>query len=210
MRLFVLTLATAAMCFVASTAAAVDFSIIGADSATVNVGDSFTIDILVTNTAGTELAGLGASVSEYGANEFDSGAAVSSYLNAVCVSPGICFGGLLNLAGGALEESAIGGFGDRVQIALSAGLSTVANDGSIDQGIDGVVGTTQFSLTFTAAESADILIGTSYQGDGVILGDGTSIQAQGATFSLNVIPEPGTALLMGLGLAGLASAGRRE
>lgn len=38
---------------------------------------------------------------------------------------------------------------------------------------------------------------------------GTSIASTGDTFALTVIPEPGTALLMGLGLAGLATVRRR-
>lgn len=210
MRLFVSVIATAAMFFVASSASAVEFSIVGADSATVLPGEEFTIDIVITNPTLTTLNGLGASVSEFGTNEFVSGEAVANYFNAICVAPGTCFGGLTNLAGGALEVSSIPGFGERVQIALSAGLVPVTSDGGFDQGLDNVEGTTQFTVTFTAVESAEIQIGTSFQGDGVILADGSSIQATGDTFSLTVVPEPGTALLMGLGLAGLASAGRRE
>jgi hypothetical protein len=210
MRLFVSVLATAAMFFVASTAGAVEFSIVGADSATVAPGDQVTIDIVITNNSLTSVNGLGASVTGYGANELVGGQAVANYLNAICVAPGACFGGLANLAGPALSESSIGANGNRVQIALSAALTAVVGAPNTDQGLDGTVGSAQFTVTFTARESASIEIGTGYQGDGVILGDGSTIQAQGATFALTVIPEPGTALLMGLGLAGLASAGRRE
>ncbi len=210
MRLFISVLATAAMFLVASTAGAVEFTILGASSATVAPGDSVTIDIVVTNNDLTNVFGLGASVTDYGANTFDGGQAVANYLNAICAAPGTCFGGLANIAAGPLAESAIGANGNRVQIALSAGLLGVIGAPGTDQGLDSVVGTAQFTVTFTAVESASINIGTSYQGDGVIVDGGSSIQAQGATFALTVIPEPGTALLMGLGLAGLASAGRRE
>ena len=209
MRLFVSVLATAAMFFLSSTAGAVEFTILGDQGATVAPGDQVTIDIVITNTAGTSVNGLGASVTDYGANEFVGGQAVTNYLNAICVAPGTCFGGLDNLAGPDLSESAIGANGNRIQIALSAALSPVVGAG-VDQGLDSNAGTAQFTVTLTARESASINVGTSYQGDGVILSDGSSIQAQGATFALTVIPEPGTALLMGLGLAGLASAGRRK
>lgn len=210
MRLFISVLATAAMFFVASTAGAVEFTIVGPNSATVLFGESVTIDIVLTNTSATSVNGLGASVTNYGANEFVSGSAVSTYLNAICVAPGACFGGLSNLAGPALSESSIGTNGNRVQIALSASLSPVVGAPNTDQGLDNGVGTAMFRVTFTAVESANIEIGTSYQGDGVIIPGGDSIQAQGDTFALTVVPEPGTALLMGLGLAGLAAAGRRE
>ena len=212
MRLLTTLFATLAVLFVSTAASAVEFSLVGDTSATVAPGEEVTLDIVITNTALTTLNGIGASVSNFGANEFVTGQAVANYFNALCVAPGTCFGGLTNLAGGELEVSSIPGFGDRVQIALSAGLVPVTSDGAADQGLDNVEGTTQFSVTFSAVESAEILIGTSFQGDGVILPDGSSIQAAGDTFSLTVavIPEPGTALLMGLGLAGLATAGRRE
>ena len=39
---------------------------------------------------------------------------------------------------------------------------------------------------------------------------GNELPFNNATFALTIVPEPGTALLMGLGLAGLAAAGRKE
>lgn len=210
MRLIPSLIATLAVLFVTTTAGAVEFSIVGADSATVLPGEQVTIDIVITNNSLTSVNGLGASVTDYGANEFVSGQAVTNYLNAICVAPGSCFGGLDNLAGPALSQSSIGANGNRIQIALSAALTGVVGAPNTDQGLDGVTGTAQFTVTFTARESAAINISTGYQGDGVILGDGSTIQAEGATFNLTVVPEPGTALLMGLGLAGLASAGRRK
>lgn len=164
----------------------------------------------MTNFSGDSINGIGASVYGYGQNEFVRGTAVANYLNTVCVSPGQCFGGLDNFAASSLSETSIGASGDRVQIALSAQLATVSNVGAgTDQGIDQSVGTAMFSLTFRAVEVATFVIGTGYQGDGVIPSDGSLIQAQGATFSF-VVPEPGTALLMGLGFAGMAARGRRE
>lgn len=160
----------------ATTAGAVEFSIVGPAFEFVPVGGNFTINIVMTNTDGTTFNGVGASVRGYGANPFVSGQSVDHYLNAICVGPGACFGGLSNLAGGALRESSIG--------------------------------TTMFRVTFTAVERALIRIGKSYHSDGVILADGSSIQAQGTNFDLFLTPEPETALL--LGLASLAATGRRE
>lgn len=168
-------------------AGAVELVIAGNDSVSALFGELVTIEVVMTNADATALIGLGVSVSNYGANQFVSGQAVGNYFNQVCVAPGACFGGLTNLAGGALAESSIGANGNRVQIALSAGLSTISNTGiGVDQGLDLTVGSVMFTVTFEARESAVILIGTSYQGDGVILGDGSSIQAQDAVFVLNV------------------------
>lgn len=218
MRFLISAFATAAMFFSAITATAVEFSIVGPTSALVMPGEEFTIDIRMTNSAGISVVGLGASITNYGANQFVSGLAVGTYLNSFCAAPGICLGGLLNFAGQPvpsdaifpqreLAESSNGANGNRIWFAQST--STIPATGiDIDQGLDDMTGTAQFSVTFLAIEDALINVGTDSD-YGVVLPDGTIIQAPGATFQLNVIPEPGTALLLGLGLAGLARSGRR-
>ena len=219
MRLFVSTLAIAAMFFAASTASAVDLLVSGAPEGQVGEGDLITLDIRLTNPGGLSLFGLGASVHGYAGNaEFVSGQAVGTYLDAICVGPGTCFGGLNNLAGTAngsqrtLAESAIGANGPRVQFALSATTTGVPNTGVNDQGLDNVVGSTQFRVTLRILPGASdftLFVDSSYQGDLVNLAGGETTEINGQSF-LIVVPEPGTALLMGLGLAGLAAAGRRE
>ena len=85
-------------------------------------------------------------------------------------------------------------------------------------GLDGVIdgGDAQFRLVFRAAapgvttieigtNTADPILGNAVIGDG-----GVASNAANAVVTVSVIPEPGTALLMGLGLAGLATAGRRR
>jgi len=39
---------------------------------------------------------------------------------------------------------------------------------------------------------------------------GSLLSFNNATYTVQVVPEPGTALLMGLGLAGLTAGGRRK
>lgn len=83
-------------------------------------------------------------------------------------------------------------------------------DGSTDYGIGGTYvtgGDIHFQVTLqnvgngsAASSLANLqfsLLALDFQGN--------SIAATGDTFALTVIPEPGTALLMGLGLAGLAT-----
>ena len=177
--------------FVVSIAGAVEFSIVGPTSATVTAGEQFTIDVVMNNESLTEVVSLGGSVHGYdGIALFEGGEAVDGYLFAVCIPGGGCFGGLDNLAAGALFESSVGSNGNLVQIALSSTLTPVANPGAIDPGLDGNVGTTQFSLTFTAVGSGQILIGTGYEGDGVLLPDASVEQATGAIFTVNGPADP--------------------
>ena len=46
--------------------------------------------------------------------------------------------------------------------------------------------------------------------DGYLSNSGDNAVNNAAPLTINVVPEPGTALLMGLGLAGLAAAGRKD
>ncbi|MAG30035.1 MAG: hypothetical protein CL908_03970 [Deltaproteobacteria bacterium] len=220
MRLFVSILATTAIFFMASTASAlVTFTATataaGGDLLNLIPGEEVTLDIRISSD-GTPTFGMGASVWGYdeAVADFVSGENAASYLYETCIPTYGCFTGLTNLAGGAAVESAIGANGNRVQIANSAGLVGITGTGADDPGLDGVVagGDAQFRILFTAtgAGATTLNIGTGYQGDGIILDGGENEPAVGATIGLNVIPEPGTALLMGLGLAGLAAAGRRR
>jgi hypothetical protein len=219
MRLFTSVLAMTAMLFAATTASAVEFSVVGANSIDLAVGESVEISINVDNASATGVNGLGASVWDYdeAVAGFTSGVASRSFFVQFCGAPNNCFGGVDQAANAffdrlALRESSIGTSGNRVTIVNAAALSPSSATGALDQGWDGTTGTPDIVVVFTATGlgSTTLQIGTGYTGDGVVLGDGSLIQADGATFTINVIPEPGTALLMGLGLAGLAVAGRRE
>lgn len=221
MRLIAILLTAAAM-FVAPSAGAVELFLVGntAQARTIAPGEDLVIELRMSNVSQTGAFGLGASVHGYqGGLSFIEGRGVRRYL---LDGEG---GQLSNVAGvpstggttctgtcqRVLSEGRITGFGDRVQIALTAGLDPVTGaDPSIDPGLEGA-GTPMFRLLFRGAAPGvyTVLMDSSYQGDLVNIDGGTE-EIAGTSIVVTVVPEPGTALLMGLGLAGLAVAGRRE
>jgi hypothetical protein len=176
-------------------------------------GEEVTIGIRLSG--GTNVFGLGASA--YGYNEsvidFVTGSSVPSINHAVAIPAVGAFSGLASVLVNPLAESSIGSNGNRVLIFNGVGL-TATNTNALDPGLDGVVGGNgaQIRVTFRAVApgSAVINIGTGYEGDGEVGAGGSLDQTALTQISVTVVPEPGTALLMGLGLAGLAAAGRRE
>ncbi len=212
MRLFVSLIASAAMVLAASAAgAAVTFTATtSADLGNLNPGEEFTIDITLRSDGETAF-GLGGAATGYGGVlEFVSGEAAGAALAQVCVG-GSCFGGLDNSIVDVVE-STDNPLGPEVQFFNGVSTGGTANTGEVDESPDGTAGAPQFRLVFRAiGGAADLTIGALEEyGDALIIAGGARGQSNNAVLAINVIPEPGTALLMGLGLAGLAAAGRRD
>ena len=182
------------------------------------IGSELTIGFRVEEDPGDEnIRGLGISIDSYGANELVSGQAVSSYLHTFADPAVGAFGGFDNLVGPSLSENSIAGFGNRVQVLLSASIvgRPVLTDppppGS-DPGLDGVIGggDAMIRVTFALREAAIWRIGTDYFGDGLILSDGSTqgipallIEVSGESPPVVLTPEPTTSVLVGLGLMAL-------
>lgn len=230
MRLFNSLLTTAAAVVMsASTAyAGVEFSLPGGNSATVAVGDTVVITIDVANIGATaalrqSVSGFGASIFGYNEGVADfvpgTGRAAASLFGSCGTDPEdptACVGGLVQadnafFSPSNLVETTVGG-AKRVQIVAAASTTPTNRSGSGDFGYDGTFSTPAFIVTFqaTGVGQTVLRIGTGFPGDALILSTGAEFQVPELTYTINVIPEPGTALLMGLGLAGLAAAGRRE
>ena len=200
----------------ASTAGALTtFGVTPSGPQTLSPGAEITFSIRLSG--GVGVFGLGASAWGYDESVIDfvdgSGQAVPSINHGVCVPSAGCFNGLANVLANPLAETSIGSSGNRVLIFNGVGLSAT-NSNAQDPGLDGVVGgnDAQIRVTFRAVApgTAYIDFGTGYNGDAEVLAGGISDTTQNTRIGITVIPEPGTALLMGLGLVGLASAGRRH
>jgi hypothetical protein len=197
MRLFTFLGATLASLVMASTAsAALNIALSSTtDVSNLNIGDVFTVDIVISSTA-PETTGLGMRA--------DGGAGLTATGNYVApasifnFSPAVPFGGIANTPA-LLGVSADG----TVNLFQGVNLSAAAG-----------AGPDSFSVEFqaTSAGTYTITVGqVAGHPEDVYLG-GDNVYNNGTlSYTVNgVVPEPGTALLMGLGLAGLASAGRRD
>ena len=139
----------------------------------------------------------------------------ANVFNQFCFPASGCFNGLANQVGDTItfQENAVGP-GVEAEFLAALGLSAAGGNGSIDEGLGGVGGAPQFQIVFdaigAAGSSTTLNIGTfaeyldGYTGTVDSLATNTSV-----TVTIAPIPEPGTALLMGLGLAGLATNRRR-
>ncbi len=187
-------------------------------------GDFITVGIRLSG--GTNVFGLGASAYGYDESvvDFESGEAVSQINNAViigCVGCHVLSSGLYNylvsraigVFSGPLGESSIGDNGNRVLFFNGVGLSAT-NSNPLDPGLDNVVGGggVQFRLVFRAIDPGRtvIRIGTGYEGDGEVSWGGSVDTSSNVEVAITVVPEPGTGLLVGLGLAGLATSAARK
>ncbi len=212
LRRIALTLITLALSILPATTQAVTLQVIGvsgADPGAMAVGETITIDLRAVADADV-VYGLG--VSAYGYDEAvvdyvdGSGETVASLFHALAIPPATALAGLNNAIGNPLIESILGGNGPRVWLFTGTSL-TATNAQPLDPGLDGVVGggDAQFRVTFQAVAPGvtQIVMGTGYEGDAVVLSDGAQIQAVTATVAVTVlgptaVPSLQVILLYGL------------
>ena len=198
MRLFTSLIAAVATVLVAGAAsAALNVSATQSGTGTYNSGDVITIDIQLTTT-GPEAVALGLRAANYDPNILTNATATVVPAVIFDFGPGSGFGGLNQTA--TPGEQAPGGPrpGWSVNLFQAVSLAAAASAGPAN-----------FQVTFIGqpgTTSIDIGALSEY---GDVYGGGDNV-ANNVSLSITVIPEPGTALLMGLGLAGLTVAGRKE
>ena len=174
------------------------------------IGELITINVTL-RSDGEELFALRAAATGYDPSvaSFVSGEAVPRLLVSICLPEG-CFGGADNsgLAAGPLVESLSNPLGPEVTFAASIATAGTTNTGEIDLGVSGMAGDPQFRLIFLASGpgSTTIKLGSDPSFGHYVVGEGGAfLPAVNAEVALAVIPEPATAVLLGMGLALLAS-----
>lgn len=195
----------------------------GASTSVLFPGDQLTVDLRLENATQVELFGLGLGAVGFDRNDnrnptddrlhFVGGASAGSALNTARLpgTPNQAFGGLQNTLSAPVEIVEIP---RSVSFFQGLSLDPVTGTGTDDVGIDGGYtgdGDVHFRLVFEATNNVgpeagvvNLLFGTT-GANGAIGSGGVVLPFNNASLSVTVIPEPGTALLMGLGLAGLAA-----
>ncbi len=213
MRLFTSLIATAAIVFSAGSAfAAATWQATattgdGSPLSAITQGTTITLSIGLTTT-GPELLGISGSV-----NDYDSAVAApaatghviaATLLNQVCFPSAGCFNGVSNLESGLRVQSGVEGPGNEATFVSVLSVTPALGNGSIDDPFP------QFSVVFDAVGGGSTVLRIGTYGDYADAYAGGDNVVNNVEIPITVVPEPGTALLMGLGLAGLAAAGRRE
>ncbi|MFK7898182.1 MAG: PEP-CTERM sorting domain-containing protein [Myxococcota bacterium] len=196
---------------------------------TLQAGDTVTIDLAVENATGESINGLGLVATGYDDDRngaADSGLALQGgtvaggLFNTIRVAGLGNVDGLANVRTAPVEQWVFDNFNAqelRASFFAGAGLNAVSGSGADDLGVDGGFtgdGDAHFRLTFVAGALAPgvtsqlftLNFGTNAEyGETAVGAGGVDIAFNNASVAVTVVPEPGTALLMGLGLAGLAA-----
>ena len=206
----------------------------GASTAVLAVGDVLTVDLVVNNATNLDIFGLGLLVTGYDEDRngmadsglvFHSGAVTASALNTASIPgpPLQVFGGLNNVRTEPVEVWNFDPFDhESLRLSIFEGAATTSSngDGGTDIGVDGALtstGDVHFRVSFMATsllrgDSAafNLIFGIDPEYGAIAVGEaGSSLPFANDTVYTTVVPEPGTALLFGLGIAGLASTRRR-
>ena len=202
----ILSLLAASTSFASSTWTVTATTGDGSPLSAVTPGTTLTLEVKLTTSAPLEMIATAGSVNNYDTAVLSVDAAASTVaadLLFETIIPTVgSFNGISNLESGVADTSEQGP-GQEDTFLSVLGTAGAGGDGTAEDAQFTIVynvigaGTTTLRVgTFT--DYADAFSGAS---DNTVTNTGVTI---------TVVPEPGTALLMGLGLAGLAAAGRRE
>ncbi|MHA7838983.1 MAG: PEP-CTERM sorting domain-containing protein, partial [bacterium] len=210
----------AATLLLASTAGAVPtFTLLSPSSLTVALGEEFTIQIALDNPGGTSVVGVDGQLTGLLASGATvvSGRTARVHFTGFCTASN-CFGGLPICASCFFDSEDLSenaafqqGVSDNLQIINALSFTGTTQTGAADPGLIGAINepsALDVTVTLSLANLGEhvLMIGGEW-----LAGAGVPIeQISGTTLTVTVVPEPGTALLMGLGLTGLSFAGRRR
>jgi hypothetical protein len=201
-------------------------------------GDILTVDLVISNPDNTDVFGLGLDVRGYDANAdgiandglmFGGGTATDAVFSTFYSSETGSLGGLPNVRSGDVIEKGnpanpfLGIDAVELHGVYMEGVATSPSfgDGGLDTGIGGGLvgdGDVHFQVMFYAVTNGVLAVptamtldfGTHAEFGNVLVGAGGEILPfVNDSISFTLAPEPGTAMLFGLGLAGLASIRRR-
>ena len=185
------------------TASAIEFSILSDATITVNVSETFTVDIALDNAAETSNVGVRGTITGLNAAGavVTGGVAAQHFFVGFC-SPTNCFAGIdtndndfydsSDLSGASISNGYMEG-DDEVVIISALSLNATTSDGTIDPGLDGPLDT-------PSARDVTIMISAATPGTHVLTVGGTFGSGGNqpitntATITVNV-PEPGAIAL---------------
>ena len=228
-------IAAAVLLFVMPTVASalgislVNVSSTGASPTYLQNGDEITFDLRLENAGGVAINGLDVVVTGFDTpgttNAISSGLQLVGGQVATSAFNSLYLAGIPNVNGlGNIRTAPVNIWAlnllnpQPVRTSLFAGADTTSRtgDGNQDNGIGGLQTTTDihFRVTYRLViqgnrgpdQNLILNFGTADALGHIAVGPtGDAIPFQNASYALTVIPEPGTALLMGLGLAALAT-----
>lgn len=201
-------------------------------------GDVVTFDLLLENATQQDVFALGVGAYGYDEGSVGSAtdnhlvfvsstASASAFNNNGQVVPS--FGvlndndGLSNSTVAGVESGAPFPFNQELRAVLFNGISTSAangtgnDDAGVGGGLTGVGSDVHIQVSFQvqslgatplSPSAVTLEFGTGQFGNEAVGTGGSTLAFTNASATLTIVPEPGTALLMGLGLAGLASVRR--